>query len=77
MWDNWDDFVAVSFLSYDGGSYTLAPYEAITKEQYEELRDSMREFTPEVLADFENEEFDKELAMQEMEGCEGGVCPII
>src|SRR5690606_19765227 len=27
VWEGWDNFVGVSFLSYDGGSYELAPYE--------------------------------------------------
>ena len=76
VWDSWDDFIAVSFLAHDGGSYTLAPYEAITKEQYEELKSQMKPFSPESLQEFENKYLDKELAMQDMEGCEGGACPI-
>lgn len=76
VWNNWDDFVGVSFLPYDGGSYPLAPYESIDKETYEEMVKSMKEFTPEALQEFENEFLDEELAMQEMEACEGGACPI-
>jgi ribonucleoside-diphosphate reductase alpha chain/ribonucleoside-triphosphate reductase len=42
----WDDFVGVSFLAHDGGTYQLAPYEAITKEQYEALRTVNKPFDP-------------------------------
>ena len=35
VWQNWDDIVALSFLSYDDNFYELVPYEAITKEEYD------------------------------------------
>ena len=38
MWDNWDDVVAVSFLSLDDNFYELLPYEAITKEEYDKRK---------------------------------------
>ena len=37
VWDNWDDIVGVTFLSLDDSFYQLLPYEAITKEQYEDM----------------------------------------
>ena len=37
VYENWDDFVGVSFLAHDGGSYMLAPYKAISKYDYERL----------------------------------------
>jgi ribonucleoside-triphosphate reductase (thioredoxin) len=73
VWDGWDEFTAVSFLAYDGGSYQLAPYEAITKEQYEEMASKLAEFDPAILRKFETGE-DSDL--EGMDGCEGGVCPI-
>jgi adenosylcobalamin-dependent ribonucleoside-triphosphate reductase len=73
VWDGWDEFTAVSFLAYDGGSYQLAPYEAITKEQYEEMAAKLTEFDPKILQRFETGE-DSDL--EGMDGCEGGVCPI-
>lgn len=36
VWDHFDEMSGVSFLPYDGGSYRQAPYETITKEEYEE-----------------------------------------
>lgn len=35
VYDHWDDVVGVAFLPYDGGKYKLAPFEEITKEEYE------------------------------------------
>lgn len=40
-WENFDELSGVSFLPYDGGTYRQAPYETITKEQYEELLEKM------------------------------------
>lgn len=73
VWDNWEEFTAVSFLAYDGGSYQLAPYEAITKEQYEEMAAKLTEFDPAILQQYETGE-DSDL--EGADGCEGGVCPI-
>ncbi|MEY8188621.1 ribonucleoside-triphosphate reductase, adenosylcobalamin-dependent [Peribacillus simplex] len=73
VWDGWDEFTAVSFLAHDGGSYQLAPYEAITKEQYEELSAKMAEFDPESLRKFET---GQDSDLDGMDGCEGGVCPV-
>ncbi|WP_429823005.1 ribonucleoside-triphosphate reductase, adenosylcobalamin-dependent [Brevibacillus laterosporus] len=73
VWDGWDDFVGVSFLALDGGTYQLAPYEAITKEEYEELRAKMKPFDPGILAKYETTG-ESEL---DMDACEsGGACPI-
>lgn len=34
VYDNWNIACGLSFLPYDGGHYKLAPYEEITKEEY-------------------------------------------
>lgn len=72
VWDNWNRFAAVSFLSYDSSSYELAPYETISKERYEELKAKMAPFDPEILHALENgEDFDIG-----DDGCETGACPV-
>lgn len=38
VWDNFDQITGVSFLPMDGGTYKQAPYETITKEEYEKLK---------------------------------------
>lgn len=53
--ENWDDFIGVSFLAHDGGTYVLAPYEACTKEEYEELKASMKPFDVELLTKYESQ----------------------
>jgi ribonucleoside-triphosphate reductase (thioredoxin) len=74
VWDNWDNFVGVSFLQLDGGTYQLAPYEAITKEQYEESRSKMKPFDVSVL--HEIEKIETEADLDNMDGCDTGVCPV-
>jgi ribonucleoside-diphosphate reductase alpha chain/ribonucleoside-triphosphate reductase len=69
----WDDYVGVSFLAYDGGTYKLAPYEAITEEQYNELKGKMKPFDHKLLQKYERGE---ETDLEGMDGCEGGACPI-
>lgn len=73
VYDNWDEFTAVSFLELSGGTYQLAPYEAISREQYEALASKMTEFDPAILEQYETGE-DSDL--DGMDGCEGGICPI-
>lgn len=73
VYHGWDDYVGVSFLAYDGGTYQLAPYEAITKEQYEEMNAKLAKFDPAILTQFETTgEYD----LDGLDGCEGGICPI-
>lgn len=74
VWDGWNDFIGVSFLSYDGGSYQLAPYEECTEEEYETLKSKMKPFNPEILKKYEKGNLD-DLEMEES-GCENGICPI-
>lgn len=71
VYDLWDEFVAVSFLAHDGGSYDLAPYESVTKAEFDRLKAKQPTFDPSVLEMFETgEDFDLG------EGCEGGACPV-
>lgn len=70
VWDKWDDFIGVSFLSYDNHSYELAPYETITKEQYEEMRANMKSFDPERLKRWET----SGLSELSDESCVDGAC---
>lgn len=74
IYANFDNFVGVSFLSHDGGTYKLAPYEAITKEEYEERKAKMKSFDPMLLRKYEQSETEADL--DNMDSCESGVCPI-
>jgi len=41
VYDHFDEMSGVSFLPYDGGTYRQAPFEAVSKEKYEEALDKM------------------------------------
>jgi ribonucleoside-triphosphate reductase len=73
IFEQWDEFTAVSFLKLDGGTYQQTPYEAITKEQYDEMVAAMPAFDDAILAQFENpgEDFDVTDA-----DCATGACPV-
>ena len=71
IYENWDQMIGVSFLKLDGHVYDLAPYEAITEEQYIELKSKMKPFDHNLLLKYESGE-DHEVESD----CEGGVCPI-
>ncbi len=73
VFDNWDDIVGVTFLSLDDSFYQLLPYEAITKDEYEELLSKQPKFNPSILRQFEK--FDEEFDILDAD-CEGGYCPI-
>ncbi len=73
VYEGWEDFTAVSFLALDGGSYQLAPYEAITREQYEEMAKAMKPFDTSILEYFE---VDGTSDLDGADSCEGGACPI-
>ena len=71
VYKNWDEIIGLSFLPEDSGSYRQAPFEAITKDEYEAAPKIKIDFTK--LSDFEkadNTEGAKEYA------CAGGGCEI-
>ena len=56
VYNNWDMCVGVSFLPYDGGHYKQAPYEEITKEQYQKMIDSFPKIDYTKLVEYEKED---------------------
>lgn len=73
IWENWDNFVAVSFLSLDGGTYQQAPYEKISYPIFEEMKSRMTPFDMDLLNKYETAQDDSDL---DTSACEGGACPI-
>ena len=73
VWQNWDDVVALSFLSYDESFYELLPYEAISEEEYLRRKASMRPFNPSLISKYEKEEVELDIGAAD---CANGVCPI-
>lgn len=72
VYDNWDNFVGVSFLAHDGGTYQLAPYEEISKEQYEKIVAEMQPFDMSILTALETGE-ESDAGEQD---CKDGMCGI-
>lgn len=73
VWNNWDDVVALSFLSLDDNFYQLLPYESITEEEYNKKINEMKPFIPSLLSKYETVEEEFDIGN---EGCENGICPI-
>lgn len=71
MWENRDHYNGLSVLPYDGGTYTQAPFEDISKDQYEVMLQSLTniDLTQVVELD-DNTDLSGELA------CAGGACEI-
>jgi adenosylcobalamin-dependent ribonucleoside-triphosphate reductase len=72
VWGGWNDFVGVSFLALDGGTYKLAPYEVISQEEYVKTSSDMTPFSSMILEGFENGTFSE---IEDAE-CATGACPI-
>jgi ribonucleoside-triphosphate reductase len=71
MWKNRDHYNGLSVLPYDGGSYTQAPFEDITKEKFKEMLKHLENIDlSKVIEDDDNTNLTGELA------CAGGACEI-
>ncbi len=71
MWENREFYNGLSVLNYDGGSYTQAPFEDITKEKYEQLMQTLHDVDLSKVVEFDdNTDLTGELA------CAGGACEI-
>jgi ribonucleoside-diphosphate reductase alpha chain len=72
MWENKDHYNGLSVLPYDGGTYTQAPFEDITKEKYEEMMISLESVDLTEIIETEDEtDLKGELA------CAGGACEVV
>lgn len=75
VYNNWDDnFVAVSFIPLDDSFYQLLPYEAISKEKYEELSKNVKPFNPDLIRKYEKKEVELEDIIDD--SCSSGVCAV-
>ena len=71
MWENRKHYNGLSVLPYDGGTYTQAPFEDITKEKYDEMMKTLTEVNLSNVVEVEdNTDLSGELA------CAGGSCEI-
>ena len=72
MWDNQDTFNGLSVLPYFGGSYTQAPFEDITEEQFNEMAQYLHSIDLSQVV-----EFSDETALMDQAACAGGACEIV
>ncbi len=71
MWENRKHYNGLSVLPYDGGTYTQAPFEDITKGKYEEMMTTLTSVDLSKVIEIEdNTDLSGELA------CAGGSCEI-
>lgn len=73
VWNNWEDTVALTFLSLEDNFYKLLPYEAIDEVEYLRRTKEMKDFIPSLISKYEKQELEIEITE---DGCETGVCPI-
>jgi ribonucleoside-diphosphate reductase alpha chain len=73
VYTNWNDINGVSFLPYDGGHYELAPYEEITKTEYEHRMKTFPKIDYSRLSKYETEESEDNTGSW---ACTGDKCEI-
>jgi len=72
MWTNRDTFNGLSVLPFFGGSYTQAPFEDITKEQFDEMVQHLHNIDLSKIV-----EFTDNTALMDQAACAGGACEIV
>ena len=72
MWENKETFNGLSVLPYFGGSYTQAPFQDITKEEFEEMAQHLHNIDLSKIV-----EFSDETNLSENLACSGGSCEIV
>ena len=71
MWENRKYYNGLSVLPYDGGTYKQAPFEDITKEEYEKLEKVLHSIDlTQVVETYDNTNLSGELACAGPMGCE-------
>lgn len=74
VYKNFDKIVGVSFLPYDGGKYEQAPYEEITKAEYEKAAAAFPKINYSELSRYELE--DNTTGAQQL-ACTAGACELV
>ncbi len=72
MWENRDHYNGLSVLPYNGGTYTQAPFEDITEEQYETMMKSLHSIDLSKVV-----ELDDSTDLKGEAACAGGACEIV
>ena len=71
MWENRDSYNGLSVLPYDGGSYTQAPFENISRQKYHHMVKNLKKVNlTKIKEDGDYTDLSGEIA------CAGGACEI-
>lgn len=73
VWNNWDDIVALSFLSLEDNFYKLLPYEAIDEDEYNIRKQQMKPFIASLISKYEKQDIEVDIVD---DSCVNGACPI-
>ena len=73
VYENWGIVNGLSFLPANGGHYEQAPYEEITKEQYEEMKKALPKIDYSKLSEYEKEDNTEGAKAY---ACTGGACEL-
>ena len=71
MWDNREHYNGLSVLSFDGGSYVQAPFEDITKDEYERRIKTLKTLDLSKVI-----ELDDTVEFGQVASCAGGACSL-
>jgi ribonucleoside-diphosphate reductase alpha chain len=72
LYENKDYFTALSFLPFDGHTYKQAPFETITKEEFEAAVSSLHAVDLSKVVEFADN-----TALMDQAACAGGACEIV
>ena len=72
MWKNKNTFNGLAVLPYDNGTYTQAPFEDITEEQFEKMNNHLTSINLKKIV-----EITDETDLKDQAACAGGACEIV
>ena len=72
MWKNKNTFNGLAVLPYDNGTYTQAPFEYITEEQFLEMESHLNKINLKNIV-----ETTDETDLKDQAACAGGACEIV
>ena len=74
VWDNFDSVSGIAFLPFSDHTYQQAPYQEISKEEYEKMEAVFPKLDWSRLSDYEKE--DNTSGLQDL-ACSAGVCEVV
>jgi ribonucleoside-diphosphate reductase alpha chain/ribonucleoside-triphosphate reductase len=73
LWENWNCFVGISFLSYNNDFYPQMPYEEMDETAFNVLHKDIKKFVPSLVDKYIEV---GDITLDDDPACASGVCPI-